>query len=397
MVQTSERGGAPRVFRNIGRHAMMADTSHDEAAREDFIATMYYAVQSDLFPGNKLAYESRVLPEFVRQNDRPPKDRHEIRHAMEDAPEYQWWSSLRRTTQEMKQNTGEEMVARQIGDLVERAKPRENASGSLRLDPDIAIPRYLTAVDFHGQPGGYLAERTENDVTSAAIYDPGVYVLTKGFMGPYCEAAGATVINYLKRERPDFAPKRILDMGCSVGHSTLPYADAYPGAFLHAIDLAAPMLRYAHARADSMGIAVHFSQQNAEQTNYPDASFDLVVSHIVLHETSRKALPRIVAECRRLLRPGGVMIHLEQRQHTGMGAFEQFIYDWDTLNNNEPYWGALHDTQVADIAVAAGFDRARVIEATVPNVVAADMFKTQIGDGQDFKRTSEWFLFGAER
>ena len=91
------------------------------------------------------------------------------------------------------------------------------------------------------------------------------------------------------------------------------------------------------------------------------------------------------------------MFHLEQRQHYGMDAFEQFTYDWDTLNNNEPYWGALHDTQMADVAVAAGFERDAVIETTVPNVVAADMFKTQIGGGQDFKRTSEWFLFGAER
>ena len=397
MVQTSGRGGSPRVFHNIGRHGMMADTSHDEAAREDFIATMYYAVQSDIFPGNKLAYESRVLPEFVRQHNRPPKDRHEVRHVMERAPEYQWWSSLRRTTQEMKQVTGEDMVARQIGDLIERAKPRGGARGTLRLDANVAIPRYLSAVDFHCQPGGYLSERAEDDVTSAAIYDPGVYVLTKGFMGPYCEAAGATIINYLKRARPDFEPKRILDMGCSVGHSTLPYADAYPGAALHAIDLAAPMLRYAHARAESMGKTVHFSQQNAEQTDYPDASFDLVVSHIVLHETSRKALPRIVAECRRLLRKGGLMLHLEQRQHNGMDVFEQFTYDWDTLNNNEPYWGALHDTQVADIAVAAGFERDSVVEALVPNVVAADMFETHVDDGQDFKRTSEWFLFGAER
>ena len=397
MARAKQQGAGPRVFHNMGRHAMMADTSHDEAAREDFIATMYYAVQSDIFPGNRLAYDARVLPEFTRQNNRPPKDRHEVRHAMEGAPEYQWWSSLRRTTQEMKQNTGEEMVARQIGDLVERAKPQDHTRGSLRLDADVAIPRYLTAVDFHSQPGGYLAERTEDDVTAAAIYDPGVYVLTKGFMGPYCEAAGATIINYLKREHPDFAPKRILDMGCSVGHSTLPYAEAYPGAALHAIDFAAPMLRYGHARAESMGQAVHFSQQNAEQTDYPDASFDLVVSHIVLHETSRKAMPRIIAECRRLLRRGGLMLHLEQRQHDGMDAFEQFTYDWDTLNNNEPYWGALHDTQMADVAVAAGFDRGAVIEKTVPNVLAADMFETQIGGGQDFKRTSEWYLFGAQR
>ncbi|MCL6753034.1 methyltransferase domain-containing protein [Nostoc sp. CCCryo 231-06] len=61
----------------------------------------------------------------------------------------------------------------------------------------------------------------------------------------------------------------------SIGNSTLPYVDGFPDAEVHAIDVGAPMLRYAHARAESLGKRVHFSQQNAEQTNFPDESFDL--------------------------------------------------------------------------------------------------------------------------
>ena len=54
-----------------------------------------------------------------------------------------------------------------------------------------------------------------------------------------------------------------------------------------------------------MGAAIHFSQQNAEKTDFADGSFDLIVSHIFLHETSRTAVDNILAECRRLLKPGG--------------------------------------------------------------------------------------------
>ncbi|MCH8113689.1 MAG: class I SAM-dependent methyltransferase [Proteobacteria bacterium] len=394
MTQPSN-AAAPRGFRNIGQHGIMAQANHDEAAREDFVAAMYYHVQSEVFPGNKIAYEERVLPRFLKEKKRPPETRQEIRREMEREPAFQWWSSLRRTTQEMKQATGEELVARQITDLLKKSKVGGKTKGSLRLDPSLAIPRYLSKVDFHCQPGGYFTERTEDDITPAAIYDPGVYVLTKGFMGPYCEAAGATAINYLGREFPGFRPRKILDMGCSVGHSTLPYCDAFPQAEVHAIDASAPMVRYAHARAESMGRTVHFSQQNAEFTDFPDKSFDLVLSHIVLHETSRTALTNIVKECKRLLRPGGMMLHLEQRQHYGMDAFEQFYYDWDTLNNNEPFWGTLHDMNLADVAVAAGFERGKVIETLQPNVVAADMLDTLIDEGQDFKRTALWFVFGA--
>src|SRR3546814_10759893 len=72
--------------------------------------------------------------------------------------------------------------------------------------------------------------------------------------------------------------------------STLPYVDAYPEAEVHAIDLSAPSLRFAHARAESLGKAVHFRQANAEHAPYGDGSFDLVVSHILLHELSCGAL-----------------------------------------------------------------------------------------------------------
>ena len=40
----------PVGIRQIGRHAAIAEINHDEAAREDFVASMYFAVQADVFP-----------------------------------------------------------------------------------------------------------------------------------------------------------------------------------------------------------------------------------------------------------------------------------------------------------------------------------------------------------
>ena len=64
-----------------------------------------------------------------------------------------------------------------------------------------------------------------------------------------------------------------------------------------ALTLARPVVRYAHARAAAMGQEVNFAQMNAEETTFEDGYFDLAVSHILLHETSGKAMPRIFAEC----------------------------------------------------------------------------------------------------
>jgi len=115
-------------------------------------------------------------------------------------------------------------------------------------------------------------------------------------------------------------------------------------------------MRYAHARAARLGVPVHFMQANAEETDFPDNSFDFVYSSAVLHETSAKALPRILAECRRVLRQGGVMIHLEVplRAETA-DSYELIRADYETRFNNEPFWMGAVSAHYAALAKQAGF------------------------------------------
>ena len=117
-------------------------------------------------------------------------------------------------------------------------------------------------------------------MAAGATYDRAVYIYAMSRLGTLNDEMGQSVVLHLKEQHPNFQPRRILDMGCTVGHSTLPYVDAYPEAEIFAIDVGAPVLRYAHARAEALGKRVHFSQQNAEQTNFEEGSFDLIVSHI---------------------------------------------------------------------------------------------------------------------
>jgi len=102
-----------------------------------------------------------------------------------------------------------------------------------------------------------------------------------------------------------------------------------------------------------MGKAVHFSQQNAEQLNFPDGSFDLVVSHALLHETSHKAIRRIFKEAHRVLKPGGVMAHLDSISKDS--HYDRFFSEWMAHFNNEPYLGSLQDEDFAAICKQAGF------------------------------------------
>ncbi len=72
------------------------------------------------------------------------------------------------------------------------------------------------------------------------------------------------------------------------------------------------MSRDAHARAESLGKKFHFSQQNGEFTDFVDNFFDVALTMILLHELSTKAIRNIIREMHRVLRPGGLMINLEQ-------------------------------------------------------------------------------------
>lgn len=380
------------------KHAMLPVPSHDELARQNFVQSLKTHIFRQVNPGNKAIYENEVKPQFEKDHQRLPKNRHEIRRLMRNQPYYQWLSALKRTSQEMMWESVSSSVERQLSELIERAKSHKNPLGSLTLDPDFKIPIYQTAVDIHCMPGGYYSEFTDNDITVGAVYDRGVYLYGTGWFGPLNDDMGLSIVqNYLKPEYPDFKPTKILDMGCSVGHSTLPYVDGYPDAEVHAIDIGAAMLRYGHARAEALEKRVHFSQQNAEHTNFPDASFDLIVSHILLHEIPVPAIRNVMHECYRLLAHGGIMIHVEAPLYSHMDDYSAFMYDWETANNNEPFWSAMRDLDLSKVVTQAGFDADNVIQTFVPNGAWKTKLATHQSQGTNTSNRGTWFIVAASK
>lgn len=348
-------------------HAMLPDERHDELARERFVQALKAHVAGRVSPGVREVYDQRVRPRYEAEHGSAPSDRHEIREALSADTYYRLWSSVRRSSQHLLWSSVADAVTRQADELAARAKELDNGLGSLRLDPDLEIPWYNAEVDIHAMPGGYRGEYIDDDVSVGAIYDRGVYVYAMGQMGELNDDYGQSIVaNYLATRHPDFAPQRMLDIGCTVGNATLPYVDAFPEADAYAIDLGAPVLRYAHARAQSLGKAVHFSQQNAESTDFPDGHFDLIVSHIVLHEMSPAALRNMLAECHRLLAAGGLMIHADFPGYAGVDPLTQSMIDWDTYYNHEPFWGPMRDLDLVSEAAEAGFGRSNVEDVIVP-------------------------------
>ncbi len=389
----------PPPYTMLTWHEMMPRTSHDETARFNFLTHFNRYLSGTIGAGNKLAYEGRVLPAFHEEHGRDPDHRYEIRDAMNRDPWHRAWSALKRNSMEMRQQNGRQAVLRQLDELDALAAQYNEHSGQLELDESIEQPWYQQAVDIHCQPGGYHSQERPGDVVAGANYDIGIFATTGGALGGLNDGGGQAVVEWAKRERPDWQPKRILDIGATVGHNAIPIARAYPKAEVIAIDTAGASLRYGAARAAAMGVRnIKFVQANGEDlSRWADGSFDWVQTTMFLHELSAKAMPKLLVEANRVLAPGGLIFHIEQPQYSDdMPLFEQFMRDWDAFNNNEPFWSAMHGQDLKQVMADAGFPRDAQFVAQVRAVVDPEIFPPSPEmQEEDFGRAAVWNAYGA--
>lgn len=341
------------------RHEMLATPDHDEASRQGFVVAVKRHLNRALRPRNRVAYEREAAPAFEREHGHAPAGRREIRTAMLANRHYRTWSTLARSAQELMWDSLADTLERERERQLQTARrlARETpCGGSLELEPSLDPPRGMASVEVHLQPGGYLLDLGDDDVTAGAYYESGgnLYAFGQGISRN--DSKASHVQRMLRERHPDLQPRRILDMGCSAGSATVPYALAFPDAEVHGIDVGAGMLRYAHARAEALGASVHFHQMDAAATRFPDGFFDLVVSHNMLHESSDSTRRGAMRETYRLLRPGGVCVHQDvPLRFEGLDEFSRFELSWDSLYNNEPYWEVYATADLRADLEAAGF------------------------------------------
>ena len=81
------------------------------------------------------------------------------------------------------------------------------------------------------------------------------------------------------------------------------------------------------------------------------------------------------------------MVHVEQPPFSFFDdPYDQYIRDWETHNNNEPFWGPMHDLNLQDIALNSGFQKEDLFEKMIPLVKPTNVNKFSLGLG-------EWYIF----
>lgn len=337
-------------------HDLMPKTDHDGMSRRLAVLAMKRAVGRVLQPALMTSYEADIKPAEEARLGRSIESAGDFRDTLKATPLYRLWSSVNRASQHRMWS----MIADQIDadyDRIAATAETLPASASLEEPEGFEAPAYICAADIHCQPGGYLLDRFKGDLGAGLLYEMGGNIYALGQDIGAKDSKAQRIINFIQETFPELTPKRILELGCSAGAQTSYYPAAFPEAEVHAADVSPAMLRYAKARADALGAPVKFHLADAGHLPFADASFDLIVSHNMLHETAANHQAKVMQECERLLAPGGLCLHQDVAVQTAhLPPFIQFLSEWQKENNGEPFWLDYANADVPALLMEAGFD-----------------------------------------
>ncbi len=118
-------------------------------------------------------------------------------------------------------------------------------------------------------------------------------------------------LNVVQFPREDHLSPTILDVGCGFGNTTLPLLEIFPQSRIVATELSLPMLM---ALKDSLyqknkAEACTLLQLNAEELDFKEDTFDLIVGAAILHHLFHPG--KVFASFAKILKPGGHAIFFE--------------------------------------------------------------------------------------
>ncbi|HEY7608302.1 MAG TPA: class I SAM-dependent methyltransferase [Alphaproteobacteria bacterium] len=318
------------------------------AAAQAFIleAKLYWTTR--LFPALRAEYETRA-------GAKRPANARDVSELVSGTTLYRYFAWLERHLQRMKYSGRyglQPYHAQDRAALETTLDPAGLPEGMLELDPSQGPPDYDTALDIHQHPGGI-----HTDPIAGFVYERGARTTT-----PLAGARHRDLHDRLAGfvAENGGAPRRVLDVGCGFGKSTAPFYRSFPASTVVGIDVSPPCLKLAArdaARAQARNVS--FKQRRAETTGFADASFDLVTSTMLLHELPPAAISAAFDEAKRVLAPGGRMIHLDF--HHLPDPFLRFIHYGHGRRNNEPYMEPFAEMDVVRTLEAKGFKKVRVL------------------------------------
>jgi ubiquinone/menaquinone biosynthesis C-methylase UbiE len=244
--------------------------------------------------------------------------------------------------------------------ILERIGARNHRDLPAHVDLS-AYPAYYRRT-FHWQTDGYFSQH------SAKLYDLGVELLFVGVADVMRRQALAEVM----RRKPR-GQVRLLDVGAGTGRFLFQAASALPGSKLSGVDLSPWYVSYARDLLDDDRLEgpspPEVDVANAESLPFADNSFDVVTSIFMLHELPRRVRRGVLAEMRRVLVPGGLLVLEDAAQPSESleltPALEQFSKDM-----HEPFFADYQDDDLGALLSEQGFEEVTTSAQFVAKVVS---------------------------
>jgi len=290
----------------------------------------------------------------IAQTGAKPAARADAEAVLDGQGSFQLYSWLFRHLQRFKYEKSELSIGPTVAAAAAEVTRRLNdaaarAGDQLRLNPSLPLPDYYAMVDFHQHPGGVA-----HDDLDGVMYEMARRTTVPSHLDPN------GIYRLLFSELPEGRRfPRVLDWGCGHGAGLMTWLDREPLAEAYGVDLSAPCLKLAHLRAREAGKQAFFSQQDLARLDFADGFFDLIFHMFMFHEIPPAAHPAVLAEARRVLKPGGLMLGAEfhLRENDPYQNAIQVSHAW---LNNETYAAAWYQLPVEKIAADAGFSKVTI-------------------------------------
>jgi ubiquinone/menaquinone biosynthesis C-methylase UbiE len=147
--------------------------------------------------------------------------------------------------------------------------------------------------------------------------------------------------------------EKVFEIGCGTGHCLVAIAKAVgPEGKAYGVDISEEMLKHTQKLADREKVAdcVELNCGDAMHLPFFDGSMDGVSFTLELFDTPE--IPQVLAECQRVLRPGGRIVVVGMSKEDAYGAIFQ-MYEWS--HRHFPNFVDCRPIFVRQVVEAAGF------------------------------------------
>ncbi|MCI0391399.1 MAG: methyltransferase domain-containing protein [Acidobacteria bacterium] len=126
------------------------------------------------------------------------------------------------------------------------------------------------------------------------------------------------------------AGEKVLEIGFGTGHCLVALAQAVgPTGKVYGIDLSDEMLKIAQENLEKEGLAdrTELICGDAMELPYPSETMDAIFMSFTLELFDTPEIPRVLAECRRVLHPGGRIVVVGMSKEGEGGVILQ-VFEW---------------------------------------------------------------------